>query len=73
MKKIALAALTVAITVGCTVERTVIQEATTTIPAETTPAPTQPPTTPAPAGGDENGYILAVNTYAPITLGLPDS
>lgn len=78
MKKIALAALTGVILIGCTVERTVIQEpATTPAPdtttVETTAAPTQPPTTPAPAGGDEASFIYTVNTYAPITLGLPDS
>lgn len=77
MKKIALAALTGVTLIGCTVERTVIQEpATTPAPdtttVKTTPAPTRPPTTPAPAA-DETGFILSVNTNAPITFGIPDS
>lgn len=61
---------------SCTIERTVIQEATTTTPdvtqPATTPAPTRPPTTPPPAV-DETGFILSVNANAPITIGLADS
>ena len=77
MKKIALSALTVALMVGCTVERTIVQEpAPTTIPAETTPettpAPTQPPTTPAPAGGDEDGFLASLHSQVPITRGIDD-
>ena len=81
MKKIVLAALTGVILVSCTIERTVIQEATTTAPATTQPEitaaperqnPTLPPTTPAPVGGDETSYLRELHNMSPITRDIDD-
>ena len=64
MKKIALSALTVALMVGCTVERTIVQEpAPTTIPAETTPETTE---------SDEDGFLASLHSQVPITRGIDD-
>ena len=64
MKKIALSALTVALMVGCTVERTIVQEpAPTIIPAETTPEP---------AESDEDGFLVSLHSQVPITRGIDD-
>ena len=64
MKKIALSALTVALMVGCTVERTIVQEPSpTTIPAETTPEP---------AESDEDGFLASLHSQVPITRGIDD-
>ena len=77
MKKIALAALTGVILTSCTIERTVIQEATTTAPATTQPEitatpTTLPPTTPAPVTTDEKLYIRELHQASPDTRDLPE-